>query len=117
MVSDGRELFGNVDGYADGWAKLAAYDENGDGVIDENDSVYDKLRLWREVVEDGVCELSETMSLREAGIKSISLRHDDDRVDDGKGNIVASTGSFERSDGGAGKVADVWLREMGSLLR
>ncbi len=114
VVKDGRQLFGNSDGYANGFEKLKAYDENGDGVIDENDSVYHQLRLWVEKNEDGICEADETMSLAEAGIKSIRVDYENTREDDGKGNLVGQKGSFTRTDGSEGYAADVWLRELAS---
>jgi len=42
-IDDGSELFGARSG--DGFADLAAYDENSDGVIDESDAVFSQLRL------------------------------------------------------------------------
>ncbi len=110
IVRDGKQLFGNNDGYANGLEKLRQYDENGDGVIDENDSIYDKLMVWQEKTEDGVCERDETMTLREAGIASINLGYQNVREDDGKGNLIGQTGSFTRDDGTDGYAADVWLQ-------
>ncbi len=116
VVSDGKELFGNADGYANGYAngfeKLKQYDDNGDGVIDENDAIYHKLRLWQELEEDGVCEIHETMGLAEAGIKSINLNYDNVREDDGKGNLIGQSGSFTREDGTTGSAVDAWFREL-----
>ena len=43
-VNDGSELFGTSSG--DGFRDLALYDEDGNGWIDENDSVFDRLRIW-----------------------------------------------------------------------
>ncbi len=111
LVHDGGQLFGNSDGYANGFEKLRAYDENGDGVIDENDAIYDKLFVWQEQIENGVVDEGETMSLRQAGIRSINLGYDNVRVDDGKGNLIGQIGGFTRDDGSQGTVADVWLQE------
>lgn len=115
VVSDGRQLFGNQDGYANGFEKLRELDENGDGVIDESDSAYDQLRLWVERTEDGVCEEGETMSLREAGISSINLGYEDVRVDDGKGNLVSQVGSYTRDDGSTGAAVDVWFQALSHM--
>lgn len=108
VVSDGKELFGN----ANGFEKLKQYDDNGDGVIDENDAIYHRLRLWQELEEDGVCEIHETMSLAEAGIKSINLNYDNVREDDGKGNLIGQSGSFTREDGTTDSAVDAWFREL-----
>ena len=43
-VDNGQELFGVASG--DGFADLAHYDDDGNGWIDENDAVYEQLRVW-----------------------------------------------------------------------
>ncbi|MCC8116163.1 MAG: hypothetical protein LIP18_03265, partial [Planctomycetes bacterium] len=110
LVHDGRQLFGNQDGHANGFEMLQSYDSNGDGVIDENDEIWDKLRVWVEKTEDGVCEEGETMSLKEAGITSINVGYKDVRVDDGKGNLIGQVGQFTRDDGSTGLAADAWFQ-------
>lgn len=44
VINDGSELFGTGNG--DGFADLARYDEDGNGWIDENDSIWSKLKIW-----------------------------------------------------------------------
>lgn len=44
-IDNGRELFGAMTG--NGFAELAEFDEDGNGWIDENDSVYEQLKVWR----------------------------------------------------------------------
>lgn len=43
-INDGSELFGTKSG--NGFADLSQYDEDGNGFIDENDSVFDRLEIW-----------------------------------------------------------------------
>ncbi len=43
-INDGNELFGTSSG--NGFADLAKYDEDGNGWIDENDAIWDKLKIW-----------------------------------------------------------------------
>lgn len=43
-INDGSELFGSKSG--NGFADLSQYDEDGNGFIDENDSVFDRLKIW-----------------------------------------------------------------------
>lgn len=43
-INDGSELFGPKSG--DGFKDLSKYDEDGNGWIDENDEVFEKLKLW-----------------------------------------------------------------------
>ena len=44
IINDGNELFGTSSG--NGFADLAKYDEDGNGWIDENDAIWDKLKIW-----------------------------------------------------------------------
>lgn len=44
-IDDGRELFGDQNGAAHGFAELARHDINGDGRIDAQDGVFEHLRL------------------------------------------------------------------------
>ena len=44
QINDGSELFGTASG--NGFADLAEYDEDGNGWIDENDAIWDKLKIW-----------------------------------------------------------------------
>lgn len=43
-INDGSELFGTVTG--NGFEELAEYDEDHNGWIDENDDIYQRLRIW-----------------------------------------------------------------------
>lgn len=58
-INDGSELFGSKSG--DGFADLSQYDEDGNGFIDENDSVFDRLKVWikDENGEDALFNLKE----------------------------------------------------------
>lgn len=44
VINNGKELFGPATG--DGFAELARYDSDGNNWIDENDPVFERLRLW-----------------------------------------------------------------------
>jgi hypothetical protein len=44
IINNGSELFGPSSG--NGFADLAQYNEDGNQWIDENDSIFDKLRIW-----------------------------------------------------------------------
>lgn len=68
-INDGSELFGAMTG--DGFRELSEYDEDGNGWIDENDSIFNKLRIWTKD-EDGHDAL---LTLKEGDIGAISLQH------------------------------------------
>lgn len=109
VVDNGKELFGDQEGDANGFAKLSRYDENGDGLIDQGDRIYNELRLWQDLNVDGICQTEETSTLSELGVSSISLNYQTVSEDDGKGNTLAQSGSFTRSDGSQGLAADALL--------
>lgn len=57
-IDDGTELFGTQNG--DGFAHLAQYDEDSNGVIDENDAIFEKLRLWQKsALKEGLITLKQ----------------------------------------------------------
>lgn len=68
-INDGRELFGALSG--DGFADLAALDEDGNGWIDRGDSAFDQLRVWIPEAEGE----GRLLTLEEAGVAAISLSH------------------------------------------
>lgn len=82
MIDDGSELFGTSTKLTDGstagsgFQALSQYDSNGDGIIDESDELYSKLLIWHDKNSDGVSQDSELISLKNAGIKTISLNID-----------------------------------------
>ncbi len=44
-IDDGKELFGDQNGAANGFIELAKYDDNQDGIIDKNDEIFNQLQL------------------------------------------------------------------------
>lgn len=66
-INDGSELFGALSG--DGFADLRHFDGDGNGWIDENDRVYDSLRVWTRD-EEGRTHL---VSLGLAGVGALYL--------------------------------------------
>ncbi|KFL34436.1 MULTISPECIES: hypothetical protein [unclassified Sulfurospirillum] len=58
IIDDGSELFGTQSG--DGFADLAQYDDDGNGWIDENDSIFPMLKIWQKsALEDSLISLSQ----------------------------------------------------------
>lgn len=68
VINDGSELFGTKSG--NGFWDLAEYDEDGNGWIDENDEIWDKLLIWTKD-EDGKDILYH---LRDKGVGAICLK-------------------------------------------
>ena len=66
-INDGSELFGPTTN--DGFAELAALDDDSNGWIDENDAVFNRLQLWTR--DSGGSD--QLQSLAAAGVGAIAL--------------------------------------------
>jgi hypothetical protein len=83
IIDNGQELFGDLTPQPSGRGKngfiaLAEFDkaEHGgirDGVIDKNDSVFARLKLWQDKNHNGRSETGELHSLPEMGLKKLEL--------------------------------------------
>ncbi|WP_172596095.1 hypothetical protein [Petrocella atlantisensis] len=107
-IDDGRELFGPSSG--NGFKDLALHDEDQNGWIDENDSVFSKLRIWNKN-EQGQDVL---LGLGEVGVGAIYLGHV--ATDFSLGNsplspdgYIRQTGIFLKENGQAGTVHHIDL--------
>lgn len=102
-INDGKELFGPESG--NGFADLSAYDEDGNGWIDEADAVWSKLKIWCRN-EDGTESL---YTLADKGVGAICLQNADTEFAlKGAGNktngFIRSTGIFLYENGNVGTV-------------
>lgn len=108
LINDGSELFGPQTG--NGFAELAAYDQDGNGWIDEADEIYHRLRIWTRDEQDN----EVLFALGEKGIGAIYLGYADtdfsmrDSQNQENGQL-RSTGIFLRENGTAGSIQQVDL--------
>lgn len=98
-INDGLELFGTRSG--DGFKDLAAYDEDGNGWIDENDSIFDRLKVWTKDANDN----DYLIDLKKADVGAIYLGNVDTQFslknDENKLNAeIKKTGIYLRESTG-----------------
>lgn len=105
LVDNAGEMFGGSG--VNGFAALAQYDTNGDGVIDANDAIFGEFKVWRDLNGNGVVDAGEMESLGDAGIASINLSATAQTGVTNAGNTVLSTGTFTRTDGTTSAIDDV----------
>lgn len=108
IINNGGELFGTASG--NGFKDLAKYDQDENKWIDENDSVYNKLRLWSR--DDSGNE--SLVTLEQQGIGAIYLGQQSSQfsLKNSQNELLAeisSTGVFLRNDKTMGTVQQVNL--------
>lgn len=107
-INNGKELFGPNTG--NGFSELSQYDSDNNGWIDENDSIYDKLRIWTKDAQGN----DQLFALGQKGIGAICLGNvttdfalkDNQNTQQGQ---LRTTGLFLRENGTAGTVQQVDL--------
>ena len=107
-VNDGSELFGPKSG--DGFKDLAEYDEDHNGWIDENDSVFNKLKLW--VKDPSGNDILYTLKDKDIGAIFLGSAGTEFKLADMENaalGYVRQTGLFLYEDGTAGTVQHVDL--------
>jgi len=80
--------------FKDGFAALASEDGNKDGVIDQRDPIWSKLRVWVDGTHDGKVDAGELKTLAELGITQINVRPVSTVSEIRDGNRVLASGSF-----------------------
>lgn len=111
VINDGSELFGTKSG--NGFDDLAAYDSDGDGWIDEDDEMWEKLLIWTKD-ENGKDKM---YTLKEAGVGAICLQNAatefalNSMSDNHNNGVIRSTGIFLYENGNAGTVQHLDLAQ------
>ena len=122
-IDNGTELFGDATPLsgggkaADGFDALAQEDTNADGKVDDQDTNWNNLRVWRDLNQDGVSQSGELFTLDSLGIAALNVASTSHAQVLANGNRITELGSYIKTDGsqsGMGetsKTADVDLAE------
>ena len=107
IIDDGSEMFGPQTGY--GFAELSAYDEDGNGWIDENDSIFSQL-AFMDFNENGEQQLQDlsTVGLGAIALQSAAMDFD---LYDSQGNFqaqVARSGVALMENGAAVSIQEIY---------
>jgi hypothetical protein len=118
-IGDGSELFGDgstqvMSDHPNGFQALAYYDlesqgGNEDGVIDAHDSVWSRLRLWRDSDHDAFSAPAELVTLDSAGVHSFAFDAQPSTYVDEHGNEFRFTSTIAADAPVSTAVSDVWL--------
>lgn len=97
-IDDGSELFGNFTAQPpaprearNGFLALAEFDKqqeggNNNGVIDNQDAVFNKLRLWQDANHNGISEPDELRTLPASNVTQLDLDYKESGKTDEHGN-------------------------------
>lgn len=108
QIDDRSELFGGAN-RGDGFAKLASFDSNNDGLVNENDALFGSIKVWQDANENGITDAGELVSLKSAGITDLNTAYTDVFTTDAQGNIHGEHSSALKN-GSSIEVVDVYFQ-------
>jgi len=103
-----NELFGGSAKGA-GFANLASYDSNGDGLVNDADAAFGQLMIWRDLNGNHSTDAGELMSLAQAGVASLVTSFTELPQVDAQGNLHLERSSATMSDGLSVAMTDVYF--------
>ncbi len=105
-INNGLELFGPASG--NGFAELARLDSDNNGWLDENDPLYDQLRVWMR--EEGGNESLATLAQKNVGailLRPVETAFALKNSENGLQGQLRETSIFLEETGGAGMVQEI----------
>jgi hypothetical protein len=104
VINDGSELFGPKSG--NGFSELAQYDSDNNGWIDENDAVFEKLKIW---TKDANGEMN-LYSLKDKDVGALYLQNVSTKFDLDQEGVLKQSSIFLGEHGGVGTLQEIDLK-------
>lgn len=109
-IDSGKEFFGDQNGAENGFKELAKYDANKDGLIDKNDPIFNKLKVYQDKNGNKKIDADELKTLDEAGILNLNLDYlKDTKKLTGDGSKLIFRGNYTTADGKKNDIVDALL--------
>ncbi|MEH6473360.1 MAG: hypothetical protein V7752_19175 [Halopseudomonas sp.] len=105
VINDGSELFGAISG--NGFADLAQYDDDGNGFIDEADSIFAELNIWSKLGGEDRLESLQDRNIGAIYLGSTETPFDLKDGDNQQQGRVRQSGIYLNEDGGVGTVQQI----------
>lgn len=106
-IDNAGELFGSAT--VDGFAILAPLDTNGDHVVNQYDTGWNTLNVWKDADGDAVTDTGELHTLASLNIKSFDLAGVAASTDVVSGNPISHTSTYTLTNGTTRTIADAWF--------
>ena len=103
-----NELFGGTS-KGTGFAKLASFDTNADGLLDAQDAAFAELRVWTDINGNHQTDDGELKTLAEAGVASLKTSFVELPAIDAEGNLHLERSSATLDDGSLIDMTDVYF--------
>ena len=103
-----NELFGGSAKGA-GFANLASYDSNGDGLVNDADAAFGQLMIWQDANGNHATDDGELMTLAQAGVASLTVGYTELPFLDAQGNLHLERSSATLASGASVDMTDVYF--------
>jgi protocatechuate 3,4-dioxygenase beta subunit len=108
QIDDISELFGGAS-KGSGFAKLASYDSNADGVVNAADTLFASLRIWQDANSNGKTDAGELLTLSQAGVASLKVAYTELPFLDANNNLHLERSSVTLANGNTADMTDVYF--------
>ncbi len=112
IINNGTEVFGDYTIKQDGtrakhgFDALADLDENKDGKIDNQDSLFTQLKVWQDKNKDGISQKEELQNLTDLNIQSLNLDYKNSNQQS-QGGKISQLSNYTKNDGITYQMGDV----------